>query len=122
MKRIAVLALVAILAACGSDSSGPTDKFSGTWSGKTLNGTDTLGVLIIAAQNGSTVTGTGSLSEGSSSESATITGTSTPPSVALTLTIGSNTANYAGSYVSSDSISGIISAGTTSLPLDLAKH
>jgi len=122
MKRVAVLALVAILTACGSDSNGPNEKFSGTWTGRAIAVSDTLSFVFDAAQNGSVVTGTGNISDHSSSEVDSFTGTSTPPSVALTIYAGSDTATYAGSYVSSDSISGIITVGTTSVPLDLAKH
>jgi hypothetical protein len=123
MKRVAILALVVVLAACGSDSSGPTDKFSGTWTGKLLSGTtDTLNFVFVAGQNGSTVSGTGNISENGQIEADTFSGTSAPPSIALTIVFGSDTLTYLGSYVSSDSIAGVITEGGTSLALDLAKQ
>jgi len=123
MKRVAIVALVAILAACGSDNNGPTDKFSGTWTGKYIvSSTDTANFVLVAGQNGTAVTGTGQISAGTESVPLTFSGTSTPPAVNLTVIVGSNMLTYAGSYVSSDSISGIISEGSQSGVLDLAKH
>jgi hypothetical protein len=123
MKRVAILALVVVLAACGSDSSGPTNKFSGTWTGKALAGpTDTLNFVFVAGQNGSTVSGTGNISADGTTLADVFSGTSAPPSVALTILVGPNTLTYSGSYVSSDSIAGVLSEAGTSLTLDLVKH
>jgi type 1 fimbria pilin len=122
MKKFALIAIVAVLAACGSDN-GPSDTFSGTWSGNTVvSPTDTLHFVFSPAQNGSAVTGNGVVSEGGTSEPFTFTGTSTPPSVNLTLTVNSETLTYAGSYVRSDSLVGTISEGSESFGLDLKKN
>jgi len=122
MKRVAFLALVAILAACGSDSNGPNERFSGTWTGTAISGSDTISYIFYAAQNGSSVTGTGTISDHNSSAGTTFTGTSTPPSLTLTIGAEADSGTYTGTYVSSDSISGILLYGTTSIPLDLAKQ
>ena len=52
----------------------------------------------------------------------TFTGTSTPPSINPVLTAGDETLTYAGAYVSSDSLTGIISEGGTSVALGLKKY
>ena len=123
MKRIAILALVAVLAACGSDSSGPTNKFSGTWTGDaTPDPADTLHFVFNSAQTGSAVSGSGTVSAGSTVLAHTFSGTSTPPSLAFTMTVGSETLTYAGTYITSDSIAGTITEGSTSLPLSLKKN
>jgi hypothetical protein len=117
MKRLAILAIVAVLAACGSDNNGPTEKFTGSWTGRVIDGGDT--------QNGSAVTGSGTASSGATSYPMTFTGTSTPPTLNLTLLVNVGTTQtlvYTGSYVSSDSIVGTVSNGGVSEPLDLGKN
>ena len=123
MKRIAILALVAMLAACGSDSSGPTNKFSGSWTGDAIvDPTDTLHFVFNSAQNGSAVSGSGTVSAGSTVLAHTFSGTSTPPSLNFTMTVGSETLTYAGTYIKSDSISGVLTEGSTSVALSLKKN
>lgn len=123
MKRIAILAIVAVLAACGSDNSGPTDKFSGTWSGDAYpDATDTLHFVFNSAQTGSAVSGSGTVSSGSTVLAHTFSGTSTPPSLAFTMTVGSETLTYAGTYITADSISGAITEGSTTVALSLKKN
>jgi hypothetical protein len=121
MNRIAALALIAMLAACGSDT-GPTDRFSGTWAGDLIpNATDTVHFVLVSTQTGSTITGTGTASD-TTSTALTFTGTSTPPTVDLVVSSGGNTFNYAGTFVSSDSISGALSDGAVSAGLSLKKQ
>jgi hypothetical protein len=123
MKRVAILATIVFLAACGSDSNGPSDKFSGTWSGDAItSSSDTLHFVFISTQTGSGVAGSGNVSSGGTAEGFSFTGTSTPPSVNLVLTAGSETLTYAGAYVSSDSLTGIITEGSTSVALGLKKN
>jgi type 1 fimbria pilin len=122
MKKFAIIAFVAALAACGSDN-GPSDKFTGTWSGDAVvSPTDTLHFVFTPAQNGSAVTGSGIISSGGDSEAFTFSGTSTPPSVNLTLQVGSEALAYTGTYIKSDSLAGAISEGSTSIVLDLKKN
>jgi len=121
MKRIAFIALAAFLAACGSDN-GPTDRFSGTWVGRAIANNDTLNFNLVAGQNGSAVTGNGTISEGVESAPLAFTGTSAPPSVNLMMTFASETLSFTGSYVSSDSVSGIVSEGSSSAPMSLKKQ
>lgn len=123
MKRVAILATIVFLAACGSDSNGPSDKFSGTWSGDAINTTgDTLHFLFVSTQTGAGVTGSGTVSSGGTSEGFSFTGTSTPPTVNVTLTAGDETLTYAGVYVTSDSLSGTITENETSVALGLKKN
>lgn len=124
MKRVAILSLIATLAACGSgsDSSGPTDKFTGTWSGQAISGNDTLTFEFLAVQTGSTVSGTGNESEGSVHAPYSFTGTSTPPNVSLILDLGTDLLSYNGSYTSGNGISGVVANGDTSLTLNLVKQ
>jgi hypothetical protein len=121
MNRIAVLALVALLAACGGDA-GPTDRFSGTWIGNLVPSGDTIHLVLTPAQTGSTVIGTGTATDSSGSAPVPFSGTSTPPSVNLTMILKGDTLGYAGTFVTSDSIVGILSAGRTPLPLSLKKQ
>ena len=121
MKRIAALALIALLAACGSDTA-PTDRFSGTWAGDAVTGADTLHLVLVSSQTGSTISGTGTASEHSTSEGLTFSGTSTPPSVSMVIISPFDSATYTGTYASSDSIVGVISGGGTTTGLSLKKQ
>jgi len=122
MKRIAAVALVALLAACGGDA-GPTDRFSGTWAGTAYPSLDTVQFVLTPSQTGSTVTGTGMASDRATSAAITFTGISAPPSVNLIIFLNSDTLSYAGTYVSSDSIVGSLSAGIGSpIALSLKKQ
>jgi hypothetical protein len=121
MKRIAALALIALLAACGGDA-GPTDRFSGTWTGAAVNGPDTLHLVLMSAQTGSTITGTGTATEAASSAALTFTGTSTPPTMNLLIISPFDSATFTGTYGSSNSIVGVITGGGMSLALTLTKQ
>ena len=121
MKRLAVLAMIALLSACGSD--GPSDRFTGTWIGTALVGTtDTLHFTLASTQSGSAVTGSGTVAEGGTSEALTFTGTSTPPSLNMVFTVGSEVINYSATYVRSDSVTGTLSEGSNTAPLSLGRH
>jgi len=123
MKRLAILAVVAVLAACGSDSSGPTDTFTGTWRGIVITDpTDTLHFEMISGQSGSTLNGNGHVSAGDDVEAFTFTGTSTPPTITLSIVVDDNTMTYTGSYVTRDSIAGFASESGSSFTLDLSKQ
>jgi type 1 fimbria pilin len=123
MKRFAILALMATLAACGSDSSGPTNRFDGTWVGDSpVTSSDTIHFVMNVTQTGSTVAGTGTISEHGASEAITFNGTSTSPTVNLTITAGMETLNYAATYVRSDSVVGVLSENSDSAPLTLKKQ
>ena len=123
MKRLAILAVVAVLAACGSDSSGPSDTFTGTWNGIVITDpTDTLHFQMISGQSGSSLNGNGHVSAGSDVGAFTFTGTSTPPTIALTIVTGIDTLTYTGAYVTKDSVAGFVSESGQSFVLDLAKQ
>jgi hypothetical protein len=66
--------------------------------------------------------GTANLTAGGSFLSTTISGTLAPPTLTLMLLSDSDTLNYSGTFVSSDSITGVISQDGTSLPLSLKKN
>lgn len=126
MKRLACLMIVAVLAACGSDNTGPSDKFGGTWKGIVSvapDTADTLTWLFTSTQAGSSVTGTVAVtSTNGDSENFTLAGTSTPPNLNLVLSVGGVAQyTYAGAYITSDSISGVLTASGV-LGLDLKKQ
>jgi hypothetical protein len=116
MKRIANLAMVAILAGCGSDSSGPIEqpidppsgKFSGTWSGSAYYApysADTLDFTVVATEGGGNVAGTVNY-QAIVAQTIPFTGTSTPPSVNFEGPSNISTYTYAGTYITTDSIAG----------------
>ena len=124
MKRIAVLAFVAILAACGSDSgnTAPKNVLTGNWSGKYINGTDTAVFVFAAAQNGSALNGVGYEIIGNSSGQFEFTGASTPPNVTMVLDYNYSFLLYTGTLVTNDSISGTATDGANTFPLEIARH
>jgi type 1 fimbria pilin len=123
MRTFATVALVALLAACGSDSSGPSNRFDGAWIGDALvSPTDTVHFVMSGTQTGSTVAGTGLISEASASEAITFSGTSTSPTMNLTIVAGSSTLGYTATYVRSDSVVGVLSENSASAPLTLRKQ
>lgn len=123
MRKFAIVAVVAILAACGSDSSGPSNRFDGAWIGDALvSPTDTVHFVMTGTQTGSAVAGTGLISEGSASEAITFNGTSTPTTMNLTIVAGSSTLGYTATYVRSDSVVGVLSEGSSSAGLAMKKQ
>lgn len=125
MKRLASLLIVAVLIACGSDGSGPTDTFTGTWIGiAILDSTDTITFRFMSTQTGSSVIGTGIVSQGTATNGFTFGGTLTPPTLNLEIQTsgGGDPASYAGTYVTSDSIGGTITSGPVVTALNLKKQ
>jgi hypothetical protein len=123
MRKFTIVALVASLAACGSDSSGPSNRFDGAWIGDALvSPTDTVHFVMSGTQTGSTVAGTGLISEASASEAITFSGTSTSSAMNLTIIAGSSTLGYAATYVRSDSVVGVLSEGSSSAGLSMKKQ
>lgn len=122
MKRLAVLALVVILAACGSDNNGPNDAFTGTWTGTTTDNADTLHFTFISAQSGSAFSGTGTVAGSAASAIVTFNGTSTPPTIIMTMEIQSQSLAYSGTFVTDDSIVGTLAQGAAHSALDLKKN
>jgi hypothetical protein len=125
MKRAAILALIALLTACGSDNGGstaPTNTFTGNWSGNYIVGTDTAHFILAAAQNGSDLNGVGYEIIGNSSGHFEFTGATTPPNVTLVLDYDYTFLMYTGTYVTNDSIAGTATDGVSTFPLDIARH
>ena len=149
MKRIAILGIVALLAACRSDSNGiapipvppsdtlpsdtlPSDTssgtFSGTWSGDGYypNSTDTHHDVFVARQRGIAVTGLFTRSSSSDGTDgpyvSTFTGRSTPPTLNLVLEGGVHAVTYAGTYITSDSLAGTFTVDSTTVALSLKKN
>jgi hypothetical protein len=123
MNRLVVVASIACCAltaaACGSSSTAPKDTFAGTWVG-TLEGTT---ITITATQNGSNFSGSGNAVDGSTDDTVTFSGTSTPPTISATLTVGSEAGYfYHGSYQSTTVVTGYLGLGTDSLPMTLNKQ
>lgn len=128
MKRLANLAMVAILAGCGSDSSLPVDppveKFAGTWSGAAFYppySADTIHFTIVAIEGGGNVSGTVNY-QAPVADTTTFTGTSTPPTVNFEGPSRFSSYTFAGAYVTSDSIAGMMDYnGFQTDPLSLKK-
>ena len=123
IRSLSIVTLLLALLACGSDSAGPRDTFSGTWVGNAYpSESDTAQFSMTAAQNGSAVTGVGTFTRDGSTNGITVNGVSTPPNLSLVLTINAQTLSYVGTYVGSDSVAGTITQGSIVLPLSLKKQ
>lgn len=122
--RLSCLVIVAVLVACGSDKTGPSDVFSGTWAGVgVLDAADTLVFQFDAAQSGSALLGNGIVALDSASNSFTYTGTSAPPALTMTLSVtGGGVATFTGTYVTRDSVAGTIIWGSVPVALGLKKQ
>jgi len=128
MKRLANLTMVAILAGCGSDSSGPVDppveKFAGTWSGDAYYlpySADSIHFRVVAIEGTGNVSGTVTY-QAKVADTTTFTGTSTPPSVNFEGPSRFSSYTFAGAYVTSDSIAGTMDYnGFQTDPLSLKK-
>jgi type 1 fimbria pilin len=123
MKLLSIVTLALGLLACGSDSTGPSKTFTGTWLGNAYpDVADTAQFSITASQNGSAVTGVGTFTRDGSTSGITVDGVSTPPNLSLVLTINAVTLSYVGTYVGDDSVTGTITQGSIVLPLSLKKQ
>jgi type 1 fimbria pilin len=123
MKILSIVTLALGLLACGGDSAGPSKTFTGTWVGNAYpDASDTAQFSITTSQNGSAVTGVGTFTRDGSTYGATVSGVSTPPNLSLVLTVNAVTLSYAGTYVTSDSVTGTITQGEIVLPLSLKKQ
>jgi hypothetical protein len=123
MNRLLVVASLVCAtlaaAACGSDSTAPKDVFSGTWAGNLAGVTQ---LTLTTTQNGSAVTGTGT-AVNTNTFTLVVTGTSTPPSLNLAITASdSEHLTFDGSYVTADSVAGMIHEGSDSVALSLKKQ
>jgi hypothetical protein len=87
-----------------------------------VTGTDTIHVVLVSAQTGSAVSGTGTASDPTTSAALTFSGTSAPPALTLLVISPFDSATYVGTYVSSDSVVGVLSGGGTSSALSLKKQ
>jgi hypothetical protein len=127
MNRLVVIASIVCgaltAAACGSSSTGPTDSFTGTWTGSV----EGANITLIATQSGSNFTGTGSVvvPPGGAGDTSTVSfnGTSTPPNVNADLTIGSQSGyTFDGTYTTRSQVTGWLHLGPDSAQVTLAKQ
>jgi hypothetical protein len=123
MNRLVVVASMIgcalVAAACGSDSTGPKDTFAGTWVGVA----NTTTITVTATQNGSTVSGTGTAVNSPNSFTLVVTGTSTPPNVTLAITASdSEHLTFDGTYVTADSVAGMLHEGSDSIAFGVKKQ
>ena len=100
---LAAVAFVGVAVACSS-ASAPLNGFAGKWQGA-AGGTT---YVITASQFDTSVTGTGTATSASGSLALTISGVSSASTLLLTLTATDGTADYTGTYVTSDSVVGFI--------------
>ena len=123
MKRSALLMVVGALLACGGNSTGSIDKFDGAWVGDAIfAGPDTLHFVFNTRQTGSSFVGTGLITGPGFGQDISFTGTSTPPTMNATIQVESESANYIGTYVSSNRLEGFWVEGSESIPLNLARR
>jgi hypothetical protein len=122
MKRSAAVALAVAITACSS-AIGPQSGFTGVW-----KGTATIGNLTYTtttSQNDSTVRGTGIAADTTDTARFNVTGTSSRPSLDLTLTFpDSVVASYSATYVTADSVDGLLAipGSAFALPLSLKRQ
>jgi hypothetical protein len=121
MKRSAAVVLAVVFAACSS-AIGPQTGFTGVWKGTA----SVTGVTYTTttSQNDSTVRGTGIAVDTSSTATFGVTGTSSRPSLHLTLTyLDSVVVSYSGTYVTADSVDGFLDANSGfAVPLSLKRQ
>lgn len=111
MRQLLVCTAFATLvatAACGSDSNnnnstGTVATFTGTWKG-TFDGL--VQITANAAQTGDSTSGTFTVTFNNNTYPGTFVGTSNPPSLNLTATVGDSTGTYNASYITADSVAG----------------
>lgn len=119
---LTVTTLAILLAACHSnpDTVGPTnnDMFTGTWTGA-IDGI--APVTAVASQLGTVVTGSATLTYGSTTYSGSFTGTSTPPNLVLNVALGDTTGTYTATYITADSVAGTFAATVSTSPGDTVK-
>jgi hypothetical protein len=123
MHRLVVVAstvcCILAAAACGSSSTAPVDTFSGTWTG----GVEEAAVTLTSSQTGNSFSGTGIVVESGDTDAVTFSGTSTPPTLNATLTIGSESGyTFDGTYQSATSVTGFLHLGTDSAQMTLNKQ
>lgn len=107
MRRRTLIALALVLSAC-SDATGPTPDATGTWVGASQG----ISARFVLTEEGSAVSGTGSVLAGGNSYPVTVSGTRTWLMLSLTLTSpGFPPATFAGA-VSANRIEGTLDAGT----------
>jgi hypothetical protein len=121
MTRMACLALTIALAACGSSDThlAPTPAtFNGTWTGSSSGNT----VTVTATQTDSVVSGTGTFVTGGDTLQFTLTGTSKAPAITLTAELPCQSATFAGTYVSADSVTGTLTVDAQPVAFGLKKQ
>jgi hypothetical protein len=111
MKQLVILGLAVLIAACSSTA--PKDVFTGTWSG-TVQG---LTITTVTSQSGSAVSGTCTASGNSVNLTCTLSGTSNAPTLGFTMDFSdSEVVVFNGNYVTKDSVAGLLTEGTDTLP------
>jgi len=107
MKKLAVLALILALAACGGDATGPkTPSVSGGWTGTVMEA-GSLNLTLV--ETSGTLTGSGSLSAGTFAAALTVTGAHAHPNVSLTMkSAGYEDMNFAGTMTDDRTIAGTL--------------
>jgi hypothetical protein len=121
-RAICIAAALVALTGCNFNAVNPTstDSLAGTWVGSATD----LAVTLTTSQSGSVVSGSGQVISGASEYALTVTGTSAPPNIALTMTYvdgaATDTITYVGTYVTADSVTGTWQQGLTPIALSLA--
>ena len=124
MTRMAYLALAIGLAACSSSDTGnhmaPAPfTFNGTWMGSA--GGDS--VTVVATQTDTAVSGTGTAVISDGTFQFALTGISKSPAITLMVNLPCDlSATFVGTYVSADSVTGMLTQGGSTFPFGLKKQ
>lgn len=109
MKRFFLAGLVLILAGCSTGPSVPQAGYTGTWKGEIQYANGPVTVVTVTTQSDSTISGTGNYIAASGNQPFTVTGMSSRPDIHFTMVFNDSTSlSFAGEYVTSDSVAGVI--------------
>ncbi|HEV7702998.1 MAG TPA: hypothetical protein VGO46_01855 [Gemmatimonadaceae bacterium] len=120
MNRVVYAFVCALVIGCGSDNTGPQDSFVGTWAGATHG----INFTLFITQTGNHVSGSGNWIADSGGETDfVIDGTATPLRFTILIPGPGADERYAGSFVTVDSVAGIINSGVgDTASLSFARH
>jgi hypothetical protein len=124
---VALMAMAGTAIAACSNADGPASGLNGTWKGS-FDGNSGRFQMTVAARNDSDVTGTGAVTDALGGGTFSVSGTSHGTSVGLTLALDQpvHAWFYSGTFATSDSIAGTLTAweaeGVFDIPLSLKRQ
>lgn len=119
MRRLLPFIAVLWSLACGSDSTEPKATLTGTWRGSLEAAT----VQLSLTQSGTDVTGSGTITAGTTSLPVTVAGTANRPSFSLTISAsGFSPINFAGTSGTTTLTGTVNGSGYTNAAVTLTKQ